>query len=338
MGVGAVSCGRWQHLLLGCALAAAGVAAPAQAAPSVGFRHKDWSLGCDNTRTCRAEGYQAEGGDSLPVSMLLVRAAGPGTPVQAQLQVYSEDALPGAVRLQIGSVVIPSLDPEAQIPQAHVPALLQALLRADEATVTAGQTTWRLSLAGATAVLLKMDEAQGRVGTPGAMVRKGARSEAGVLPPLAPPVVRGVVPVPTRKSDAALAGPLLAALDRSEVEGECGGNPLDPAGARVHRLTERRVLLELPCPMGAYNVGAMLFMAHDRPPYQPKRVDDVDGSFDPATGTATASMKGRGIGDCWSVREWRFNGQGFTLSAERADGMCRGFPGGAWQTPVYVTR
>lgn len=337
MGVGAVSCGSWRRAVLACAFAAAGAAA--HAGPDEGFLHKDWYLRCDNTRTCRAEGYQAEGGESPPVSLQLSRAAGPGTPVQARLQVYADDAVPGVVRLQVGSLVIPKLDLGApQIPQAEVPPLLQALLRADEATVTAGKTTWRLSLAGANAVLLKMDERQGRVGTSGALVRKGPRDEASVLPPLQAPVVRAVVPVPTRKADAALVAPLLAALDRGAVESECGGNPMDPAGVRVHRLTERRVLLELPCLMGAYNAGSLLFMANDRPPYQPVVVADVDGEFDPSTGTATASMKGRGIGDCWSVREWRFNGQGFTLSAERADGMCRGFPGGAWQTPVYVSR
>lgn len=339
MGVGAVSWGGWRGAVMAMALATMAASAVAQAAPGVSFVHKDWHLRCDNTRTCRAEGYQAEDGDSLPVSMQLTRRAGPGTPVQAQLQVYTEDATPGVVRLQVGSFVIPKLDLKApQLPQDQVPALLKALLRADEATVSAGKATWRLSLAGATAVLLKMDEAQGRVGTPGAVVRKGPRDEASVLPPLAPPVVRGVVPVPTRKADAALVVPLLAAIDRSVVEDQCGGNPMDPAGVRVHRLTERRVLLELPCLMGAYNVGALLFMANDRAPHQPVLVDDVDGEFDPATGTATASMKGRGIGDCWSVREWRFDGKGFVQSAERADSMCRGFPGGAWQTPVYVTR
>ena len=148
MGMGAVSCGGWRRAVLACALAAAG--AVAQAAPDAGFLHKDWFLRCDNTRTCRAEGYQSEGSESPPVSLQLTRAAGPGTPVQA--------------RLQVGSLVIPKLDLAAlQIPQAEVPPLLQALLRADEATVTAGKAVWRLSLAGANAVLLKMDELQGRV-------------------------------------------------------------------------------------------------------------------------------------------------------------------------------
>ena len=62
---------------------------------------------------------------------------------------------------------------------------------------------------------------------------------------------------------------------------------------------------------------------------KPKPLDDVDGEFDAETGTVHSSMKGRGIGDCWWVREWRFDGKGFVLSSEHGDGMCRGFPGGA---------
>ena len=67
-------------------------------------------------------------------------------------------------------------------------------------------------VAGASAVLLKMDEVQGRVGTPGALVRRGAKPESSVMAPVPAPVVKAVVPVATRKADAALAKPLLAAL------------------------------------------------------------------------------------------------------------------------------
>ncbi len=38
----------------------------------VNFTHHDWELACDNTRTCRAAGYQSDD-DQLPVSVLLTR-------------------------------------------------------------------------------------------------------------------------------------------------------------------------------------------------------------------------------------------------------------------------
>lgn len=313
------------------------------------FSHKDWALQCDNTRACSAVGYQAESGDSEPVSIRLTRSAGPGTPVQVHLQVYTEKASPAALQITAGKLKLSGLDgssPQvpaaqgsaAQVPAAQVPRLLQELLRSEEATVTAGKDRWVLSLAGASAVLLKMDEVQGRLNTPGAIVRKGSQPESAVPPAVPAPVVKSVKPVPARKGDAALAAPLLAAVGRADLEGQCNGGLPDASDVKVHRLTERKLLLEVPCGMGAYNFSSLLFMANDRLPYQPRLLEDVDGEFDPATGEVRSAMKGRGIGDCWWMRMWRFDGNGFVLTGEQGDNMCRGFPGGAWQLPAYVTR
>lgn len=328
---------------LACAVALAAHLPSAQAADKndpVSFQHKDWALQCDNTRTCRAVGYQSEGGDSEPVSILLTREAGPDTPVLVDLQVSTEKASPASLQLKVGKLSLPALQGETpRVPAAQVPRLLQELLKNEEAAVSAGKDRWTLSLAGASAVLLKMDEAQGRIGTPGALVRRGTRPEASVLQPVLAPVVNAVKPVPARKGDAALAKPLIAALDRASTEGQCSGDDaFNPANVQVFRLTERKVLLSVPCGLGAYNFSSLLWIANDRPPYKPEALQDVDGEFDPASGSVHSSMKGRGIGDCWWVREWQFDGQGFVRTSEAGDSMCRGFAGGAWQLPTYVTR
>lgn len=329
--------------VLACALAWAMQPSPAHAADknsAVHFEHKDWVLQCDNTRTCRAVGYQSESGDSEPVSILLTREAGPDTPVLVDFQVSTEKASPAVLRVQVGQLALAGLKGDTpRVPAGQVPRLLQELLKNEEATVSAGADRWTLSLAGASAVLLKMDEVQGRVGTPGALVRRGSRPESSVLAPIPAPVVKAVTPVPTRKADAALAKPLVAALDRAQVDGQCNGDDLlNPANVQVFRLTERKVLLSVPCGMGAYNFSSLLWIANDRPPYKPEFLEDVDGDFDPATGAVHSAMKGRGIGDCWWVREWQFDGQGFVRTREAGDSMCRGFAGGAWQPPTYVTR
>lgn len=333
------------HRRGGCALAmaiasaAVPLAALAADPAPVSFSHKDWALQCDNTRACSAVGYQAENGDSEPVSMRLTRAAGPGTAVKVDLQVYTEKANPAALQITAGKFRLSGLDGNSpQVPAAQAPRLLQELLRSEEATVTAAKDRWVLSLAGASAVLLKMDEVQGRLNTPGALVRKGTQPESTVPPAVPAPVVKSVKPAPARKGDAALAGPLLAAVGRADLEGQCNGGPPDASDVKVHRLTERKLLLEVPCGMGAYNFSSLLFMANDRPPYQPRLLEDVDGELDPATGEVRSAMKGRGIGDCWWVRTWQFDGKGFVLTGEQGDSMCRGFPGGAWQLPAYVTR
>jgi len=57
----------------------------AETLPRLQFEHKDWEIARDNTRTCRAAGYQI--GDVVPnASVLLTRKAGPHQPVVVALQ------------------------------------------------------------------------------------------------------------------------------------------------------------------------------------------------------------------------------------------------------------
>lgn len=325
---------------LGCALALAVPALQAWSADKepVAFTHKDWGLQCDNTRACHAVGYQAESGDSEPVSIRLGRQAGPGTPVLVDLQVSTEKATPPSLNLKVGKLSLSGLTGEIpRIPASQVAPLLQELQKNEEAIVTAGKDRWVLSLAGANAVLLKMDEAQGRAGTPGALVKRGTQAESSVPAPVPAPIINAVRPLPARKGDAALAKPLLAAIDAKEVSERCNGDAPQPADVQVHRLTDRKVLLSIPCAMGAYNFGGLNWLANDRPPYQPQLLD-AEGEFDAADGSIRSSMKGRGIGDCWSLEEWHFDGRSFVLTGQSGDSMCRGFAGGAWQLPAYTAK
>jgi hypothetical protein len=306
----------------------------------VSFQHKDWALKCDNTRTCRASGYQDESGDSEPVSMLVSRAAGPGTPVEIKLTVYTETASPAALQLSVGRKVIRGLkgDP-ASVPVQDVPELLRQLLNAETVTVHAGKQTWTLSLAGVKAVLLKMDEAQGRVGTPGALVRRGERPESSVLPVLPAPAIKAVKPVPARPGDEVLGRRIYAAFaakDQETIRDSCNGGNVPAAEVGVSRLDDKSLLISVPCGMGAYNFSSLLWIANDRVPYQPRAVE-ANGDFDPHTGNVHSAMKGRGIGDCWSTEDWQWDGRDFVSSGTGDSGMCRGFPGGAWLLPAYVT-
>jgi len=58
----------------------------AEIVKGIRFSHHDWEIACDNTRNCRAVGYQSEeGGENLPLALLLERAAGANQAVTAQL-------------------------------------------------------------------------------------------------------------------------------------------------------------------------------------------------------------------------------------------------------------
>ncbi len=326
-----------------CALPFAALpAAAADKAPtgSVSFQHNDWELACDNTRTCRAAGYQPESGEGAPVSMLLTRKAGPGTAVDIEMQIDREDDIKGAVRLKVGKATVSGLEGGSpSLDAGQVRTVLPELLKADNATLTAaGNKQWTISLAGLNAVLLKMDEAQGRIGTPGALVRRGGKPESSVLPPLPAPVVNAVRPPKARPGDAALAARIFPSLKLADIKEQCNNNDDVSAKAlEVHRLTDKRVLLSLACSMGAYNSSNLLWIANDMPPYAPVS-REANGDFDPKDASVSSAMKGRGIGDCWSNETWHFNGKDFVRTGETGDGMCRGFAGGAWSLPRYVSR
>lgn len=311
-------------------------AAAADKAP-VSFSHNDWELACDNTRTCRAAGYQQDG---EPVSMRITRKAGPGTTVDIALQAGGEDELKGPLRLKVGKATVSGLEGGSPSLDANqVRTVLPELLKSDDATLTAGGGKKRvLSLSGLNAVLLKMDEAQGRVDTPGALVRRGGKPESSVLAALPMPVVNALKPVKARPGDDALAARIFPSLKLSEADGPC--NSMDAVQAKslqVHRLTDSKVLLSLECSVGAYNSTSQLWIANDKPPYAPSALE-ANGDFDDKDASVSSVMRVRGIGDCVSSETWHFDGKGFVRTGATIDSLCRDFPGGAWNLPRYVSR
>jgi hypothetical protein len=323
--------------------------AAAGLATAQSFEHKDWQLACDNTRTCRAAGYQPDGGDAPPVSVLLTRAAGPGTPVDGELQLGTMDddaPRPGSVRVAVGGQAVGTVkldgDGHGVLPAAVTQALLKALAGTAAIAFSGGGTTWRLSGEGAAAVLLKMDDLQGRVGTPSALVRKGTAPETGVKPPLPAPVVRAVrVAKAPRPGDDALAARIVATLRHVPDcdlldDADAHRDPSD-APALWH-LDATRVLVTAPCWRAAYNAGDGYWVANATPPYDPVLVTASGTDFDEATGISS-QQKGRGIADCLGEDAWTWDGRAFVHTRETTTGMCRGVvAGGAWDLPTRVAR
>lgn len=325
--------------------------------PKLKFSHGDWEIACDNTRTCRAAGYyigRSGEDDSEPeplaVSVLLTRKAGPNTPVQGEVQfgTYMDDAtaksLPKtlAPTMKIngkayGKLMVPEEDWTVGLSPAQTQALLAALTRVSKIEWTDGARTWRLSDAGAAAVLLKMDEFQGRIGTPGAVMRKGAKPESSVLPALAEPVV--VTPALDDKT-IDLPKERLAALRKAlQVDDETCTESTDsegkPADISVSRLTGGKLLASMLCWRGAYNEGYAYWVVNAQPPYAPQLVTTAGTEYE--GGTISGSHKGRGLGDCWAYESWTWDGRRFVQTSEGDTGDCRMVaPGGAWSLPVVV--
>lgn len=327
------------------------------------FAHKDWQLACDNTRTCRAAGYQEEGGERA-VSVLLTRPAGPRAAVTGQLRLgdFNEGdqawmaALPERASVglwidgqRVGALALDKGLSSADLPLPLVDALLAALRRDGRIEWRSGDVAWRLSGAGASAVLLKMDEVQGRLGTPGALVRRGQRDEALVLPPLPAPVVQAAA-VPEAKAGTILA-PAQASAMRARLRGSAGASDdcealavatagdvantdADAEAITAWPLSSTQQLVEARCWRAIYNVGYGYWVVADG--QAPVQVTDIGSEYD-GNGTITSVQKGRGLFDCGWSETWTWDGRAFVHTDSSGDGMCRTVSiAGAWALPTWV--
>ncbi|MDX2374330.1 DUF1176 domain-containing protein [Psychrobacter sp. PP-21] len=324
------------------------------------FTSQDWQVVCDNTLTCRLAGYQAENNSEFPVSILLTRRAGANAGVDGKVKLGGARDSSSKALMQLGNRHRISLSindrnygetkpystaaGNAELTQAQVTALINALQRSSKITLTLRNSRWELSDKGASAVMLKADDVQGRVGTPSAFITSDgtAKSNSSVLPPRAVPVLRFVEP--SGKADSSndkkfvMKSSQLASLMRGtmkDADGDCP-NLSDKSPWRVSRLNGSQLLAQHDCWTAAYNAGGGAWVLNDSKPYKPTLVTTSATSYD--KGKLSSVQKGRGIGDCMSKVDWVWTGRAFEKSHESTTGLCRLIDaGGAWQLPTYVT-
>ncbi len=319
--------------------------------PGLYFSHGDWELACDNTGTCRAAGYQPDD-STLAVSVLLTRKAGPGQDVRGQLQIgepASETARRKApairnLAVQINGARAGALsagDAPAELSPKLVAALLRALPRTAVIAFTDGRQKWQLSDIGAAAIMLKMDEFQGRLGTRGALIKPGTASEQQVPKATAAPVVQAVRWAKAAPGKTLLAeqqaDPVRSAL-RSTLSDQHYCPELldgDEEPLSVRRLDARRLLVSTRCGTGAYNISDGYWVIDDSPGFAPVLVTTSGSEIDEPH--ILESHKGRGIGDCRTSASWTWDGTRFVQTSMSSTGMCKMVAaGGAWELPRIV--
>lgn len=285
---------------------------------SLTFTHDDWEIACDNTRSCRVAGYHAgtsDGSVPLPVSVLLTRAAGPYEPVQGKLQIglpeeHQADAdwlheVSLTMRINgepAGKVVFNRNESAFDLTPQQTALLIASLTRPSKIHWSDGKHIWELSDQGAAAVLLKMDEFQGRLDTPGALMRKGARDERSVLPSLPPPLVQAAA-VPAddsmRLSRSSLKAIRVAVTASMQ---DC----IDPLLGQprselvVRRLSATKLLASTNCGTTAYNDGDAYWTINAKPPYSPVLVSDYASFYDKGVIRTSLKLHSSG-GGAWSL-------------------------------------
>jgi len=324
--------------------AAAGAAEPQPAT------FGDWMVGCDNVRHCTA--LSLPHAEDEPIAYLrLDRAAGPDAPAKLILQLFGTWGRPVlAVEVKLDGA--PPIHRDAKQPgadgeirtlafePAETAALLAAARKATQLMVTAPGLSARVSLSGFVAAMLRIDEQQGRLGTPTAIIRKGSGTR--VPAAHAPPVVIArpasvVLPEERRKA--------LAAALRRQVQQEesdlCDDEPSlidsDTAWPLDHELR----LVGIGCSRGAYNLTTGFWtmkgddLATARPVIFPEAEDGMENmltnaDYDPKTGRLEFFSKGRGIGDCGTTGSYAWTGASFALVALSTMGECRGIGSNDW--------
>jgi hypothetical protein len=311
-------------------LAAAAAAAPQPAGLKT---YQDWIVGCDNGRACHAVALMPEEWpeDGLTMSVRRGPEAGAQPVVAFELGADSKATVAIADGKRL-SIRLFGAGGETRVAPADVAAAIAALRSAGKLGLESAEGTalGTVSLKGASAALLYMDEQQRRIGTASALVRPG--SKAAVVPPPPLPVVTARA-VPSRAAPALSAATLGALRRRHGCTIDEVGGPDDHETAAIG---PSETLLLLACGSGAYNVSHVPFVIRPGRSAQlaafdvsPEWWDDgkpvlINAGWDKARGLLVAYSKGRGLGDCGVTTEFAWDGSRFRLVEQAEMGECRG--------------
>ena len=324
-------------------LTAAIAAPPAQAAL---FTYKDWAVACDNTRGCEAAGFRAEDSRSQPVMLWIAREAGPGTPVRGRLKVETADgARTGPFRLVIDRRTHVDAPLDGDLDAAAFQRMLPRLLERSSVEVDCQGQRFTLSLTGLKAVLLKMDDLQGRVGTVGALVHPGTRSEHDV-----PPALPAFVPRPAPNFALKSTDDALLKLVVPTLSGDCDialSDGVDGADVNIHRVSDNQVIVLRECRRDAVESQYAAWLVDDKPPYAATRLEfpQADGTTLPVApgaqwqnggGSLRSIGKGSASNDCGSDAFWTWNGRALELYNAHAAPLCRGMQGGGMTLRTFA--
>ena len=316
-------------------LVAAMAATPAPSQPRT---FGDWTVGCDNGLDCQAVALlpaQQEWSEWLTLRF----SRGAAAAARPVVTIGNLETAPAAL-LADGSPldVRFTSDPDGFIVRAaDEDALVAALKGARSLEVRGpdGAGLGRISLSGASAAMLFMDEAQRRLDTVTALVRTGTRPASAMPPPPELPVVR-LPPVP---ADAPLAFSE-ARVTALRQEHEC---TIDEVGGPDHLETVQvetgTTLILLACGSGAYNLSSLPLIARSRAgevmvdiaPFDHQmgiaaedRPTLTNAAWDAERRRLQEYSKGRGLGDCGTRADYVWDGSSFRLVHQEQMGECQG--------------
>ncbi len=328
--------------------------AVAQDIKGISFSHENWEVYCSNIGTCRAAGYSEYDEVDHPATILLVRKAGANQQVSAEFALSGDESELAKKVIKnihfyvnekdLGLVVSEqsNLPITGTLTQIQTNNLLKYANQSAKIEFKNNDYRWIISDKGMTASLLKMDDFQKRLGTTGALVKKGQKDESNVLKPQIKLIVKKVKtsnkPYLTLTPKSKQYKPVLDTLMQSKPKPEddidsCEGNVGEDGSNQninLYHLTNHKVLASMLCWRAAYNEGYGMWVLDESLKGKANFITNIASGFEDST--IDSFQKGRGIGDCISTSNWVWDGQQFVKTQDMWTGMCIGIAaGGVWQ-------
>lgn len=298
---------------------------------------QDWTVGCDNGAACHAVALMPEDWpeDGLTMSVRRGPEAGAQPVLAFEIGADSNAASVSADGRRL-AVRLVGAEGQTRVAPADTAAMIGVLRSAAAVRLHAadGNPLGTVSLKGASAALLYMDEKQRRTGTATALVRPGTRPPAG--PPPALPVVTAR-PISSAQPLALTAAGLNALRKKHGCTIDEVGGPDEAESAAIG---PSESLLLLACGSGAYNVSHVPFVlrrgrggveatiaAFDVKPgwwSDEGKPILINAAWEKERGLLTSFSKGRGLGDCGTISDYAWDGKAFRLVEQAEMGECRG--------------
>lgn len=334
-----------------------------------GFVAEDWQVVCDNTLTCRAAGYTKEEYLDHPASILLVAEPKKALP-KAYVTVLTSDEESASVSGDNPSTVELWLNDKSygairddELNAEQTKQIIRHARINTKIELRGGNASWIISDKGMSAVLLKLDEVQGRVGTSLALVSQDSANKQTPKSAKAKPIVRksdDYLAQDKKQLDAKKLAYFQANINKwididavqfvgsADKTGDCELiNPSSEAAINIAEyaasslgwdfipINANYTLASHLCWRGAYNMGVGYWTINNANPSKPQFITSSGTEY--YDGEISAIHRDRGIGDCWNSKTWVWDGKRFAMTEDSSSGMCRGFVGGAWDLPTYVS-
>ncbi|MEY5008557.1 MAG: hypothetical protein RL764_1873 [Pseudomonadota bacterium] len=318
---------------------AMGVATPPKPGELRSF--EDWSVGCDNGRSCTAVSLMEVETNENQLTLQIVRSGAPNAPAQLRIpniEQRTPNMRVALVRNDATVLAQATLPPEGQTLTISLDtALAHGLAKGRFVTLQGpmGERLGRASLRGVQAALQFVDAQQGRTNSVTALASPGPAPVTSLSPPPPLPAI-----VPTRPPRAEAFD--LSAADVEGLQARTGCELTDQPAlpARAVRIDRRTWLALLPCSLGSYNIvtSPILITGSGKGRrMKPAEFDfgpgfsQTDGvpllsnaTWDAQKGELASFSKGRGLGDCGSAETYVWDGRRFRLTYQIAMAECRG--------------